>query len=140
MTLYLELTTVFIWCFREITLLFNFYTNYVLLKRFIKLSRTLYDFSILFSFFSFHFIYLNSCILDPGFNGNFKVHNSQERIKTVTFTCNTLNNFLFCNDLIFLIIVHISAHFINSYLIFELNNLHFLIDFHGSIFSSHASV
>lgn len=79
-------------------------------------------------------------MFDPGFDSNLEVHDSQEWIETITFTCNTFDDFILGNSPLFLSLFHFSTHLVDSDLVFELDNLHLLVDSHGTVFSSHASV
>lgn len=77
-------------------------------------------------------------MLDPGLNRDFEVHNSQEWIVTVNLTGDIFYNFIFAYLLVFSLCL--STHFKDSNLILKLDNLHFLVNFHGTVLTSHASV
>ena len=94
--------------------------------------------TIVNSLLLFHSLHVFPSMLDPGLNRDFEVHDSQEWVVTVNLSCNVFNNFIFANLLVFGLCL--STHFKDSNLILELDDLHFLVDFHGTVFTSHASV
>ena len=77
-------------------------------------------------------------MLDPGLNRDFEVHNSQEWIVTINLTSDIFDYFIFSYLLVFSLCL--STHFKDSNLILKLDNLHFLVNFHGTVLTSHASV
>jgi hypothetical protein len=77
-------------------------------------------------------------VFDPCFYRNLEVHNSQKWIVTIDFSSDVFNDFIFTYFLI--ISLSLGTHFKYSDLVFKLDDLHFLVDLHSTVLSSHASV
>ena len=95
--------------------------------------------SILFkSLLPFHFLNLFPGMLYPCLDRNLEVHHGQEWVISIYLTRNLFHNLFLCH--LRSICLSFSTHFEYSDLILEFNNLHLLIDFHCSVFTSHASI
>lgn len=77
-------------------------------------------------------------MFDPGLNRNLEVHDCQKWIVSINFSCNAFYDFIFTYKLV--VSLCLCTHFKYSDLIFKFDNLHFLVDFHSTIFPSHASI
>jgi hypothetical protein len=75
----------------------------------------------------------------PSFERNFKVHNCQEWIHTIFFLNDPVENLL-VTDLASAFFLRSLSFHVDIELSSELKDLHFLVDLHVSVLSSHTSI
>jgi len=76
---------------------------------------------------------------DPCFHRNLEVHNSQERVNSIFFLDDSINNIIILQVLLTFVLLF-EGHQVNFKLRFQLKDLHLLVDFHITVLSAHASV